>query len=273
MSNFNILQEKKSLPLSRESSRLIDAPLEVRLRIYGFCLPRGRVIYANCPSFSVVLPPSGEKNTFIFEAGDDDPDFGVDLAKVDKSSNGIFSVSKQVSEEALDILYGQNLFQLYLHAEGELLLRKNFSERNRQRMRHMLVVLQPLGFLIQPSWKPDHRLWSSILRNLVSFRLVAQEPFADIEYHDVLRHEQEMDMWLVWINPLLACFSQHLQIGTRVQVDFDEKEKAGELVKEHLTCGYQTIQCHVAGDRIFRRGRYSFESGYFEDVIVTTDLP
>jgi len=51
--------------------------------------------------------------------------------------NSIFLISKQISGEALDILYGENVFKLHLNREGESYLQKNFTEANRQRMRHL----------------------------------------------------------------------------------------------------------------------------------------
>jgi hypothetical protein len=55
---------------------------------------------------------------------------------IDKSA--IFVVSKQISEEALDVLYGDNFFQLgryFLHAERDL--KKTFTLANIRRVRYL----------------------------------------------------------------------------------------------------------------------------------------
>ena len=66
-----------------------------------------------------------------------------------KNKNSIFLLSKQISEEALDILYGDNIFKLYLHGEGEVYLKKNFTEANRQRMRYLLLIAEPNGCFVR----------------------------------------------------------------------------------------------------------------------------
>src|ERR1700743_2589662 len=92
----------------------------------------------------------------------------------------------------------KNTFEVELHSE--LALRKNFSERNRRRMRHIVVVARPPGFRVPPGRKPDHALWSSALPSLKSLRLVALEPGAHLRIYP---YEEQMDMWLLWINPFL----------------------------------------------------------------------
>ena len=271
MDDFDLPQEKSEQFLDGKPLRFLDVSLDIRLRVFGLCLPRRRIVYANGPSFNVVSPFVSEGDFPPVDRGDESQGFGINVANDIQSSNGLFLVSRQVSDEALNVFYGQNLFQLYLHAEGDILLQKNFSECNRKRIRHLLVVLQPPGFLIHSGWKPDHRIWSSILPNLKTFRFVAQEPLAGADFHDVLSYEQAMDMWLIWINPLLRCFGQHLQPSTTVHVDFDENEEIGGLIKDHFTCNYHTIQCHIVGDRLFQRGQFAIDSEFSEDVMVMSD--
>jgi hypothetical protein len=60
-----------------------------------------------------------------------------------KNKNSIFLVLKQISKEALDILYRDNIFKLRLYNKGEYYLAKNFTEANRQRIRYLLLTAQP----------------------------------------------------------------------------------------------------------------------------------
>jgi len=198
-----------------------------------------------------------------FESGP--PDLSIDLWNISKNNNSLFLVSKQISKEALDILYGENIFKLYLHGEGEWLLRKNFSESNRQRMRYILAIAQPIGVSFEPGRKPDNALWSSILPNLKAFRLVAQQPLEAAGYYYAPTLEQEMDRWVKWIKPFLEFFGQHLRSPVIVEVDDDDRKETSELIKQCLPNGYRKVQCHLVGDLIFKRGQFSIESGYWDD--------
>ncbi|PVH68668.1 hypothetical protein DL98DRAFT_554759 [Cadophora sp. DSE1049] len=179
--------------------------------------------------------------------------------------NSIFVVSKQISEETLDILYGENTFKLHLHGEGQYYLKKNFAEANRQRMRYLLLVAQPTGVSYEPGRMPDNALWSSILPTLKGLRIVAEQPVEASSYYGAPSLEQEIDRWVKWIRPFLQCFGQYLSRETIVQVDINGRAETRELVKECLPYGYREIRCRHVGDLIFKRGRFSWESGYWDD--------
>ena len=66
------------------------------------------------------------------------------------NNNSIFPVSKQISNEALDILYRENIFKLRLYREGEYFLKKNFAKGNRQRIQYLLLTTQPMGVSYEP---------------------------------------------------------------------------------------------------------------------------
>src|SRR5207247_2224933 len=128
-------------------------------------------------------------------------------------------LSKQISEECLDILYGENMFELYLNGGGEHYLRKNFTEVNTRRMRYLLLIAQPMGFSYKPGGIPDNVLWASILPSLKVLRIVTEQPIRSPGYFGAPTLEQLMDCWVKWIRPFLECFGQHLIAGTTVQVD------------------------------------------------------
>jgi hypothetical protein len=65
-------------------------------------------------------------------------------------------LSKQISEETLDIPYGENLFEVHLHDDGEADLAGNFTEANRRRMRRMVLI----AWRISISYMLDDILWS-----------------------------------------------------------------------------------------------------------------
>ncbi|KAJ9601895.1 hypothetical protein H2200_013610 [Cladophialophora chaetospira] len=114
-----------------------------------------------------------------------------------RSNNGLLMVSKQISEETIDLLYGENIFEVGLHGGGESVFQVNISKRNRRRMRRIIAVARPPGSLVPPGWKPDQVLWRSTLPNLTSSRLVALEPTADMDQSKIYTFDEEMDMWLM----------------------------------------------------------------------------
>jgi hypothetical protein len=173
------------------------------------------------------------------------------------NNNSIFLVSKQISNEALDILYGENIFKLRLNGEGEYFLKKNFAEGNRQRIRYLLLTAQPIGVSYEPGRMPDNALWSSILLTLKGLRIVAEQPVEALLYYGAPSLEQDIDHWVKWIKPFLQCFGQYLLRETIVQVDINGRAETRELVEECLPHGYQEIRCRHVSDLIFKRGQFS----------------
>jgi len=192
-------------------------------------------------------------------------DLDGDYWNPNKNRSSIFRLSKQISEEALDILYGENIFKLCLHGEGEVYLKKNFTAANRQRMRYLLVTAEPRGVSYEPRKVPDNSLWSSILPTLKGLRVIAEQPVQASSYYGAPTLEQEMERWVKWTRPFLQCFGQHLSRETIVQVDIDGRAETRDLVKEYLSHGYREIRCRHVGDLMFKRGWFSWESGYWDD--------
>lgn len=123
-----------------------------------------------------------------------------------KNNNNILIPSKQISEEALNALYGDNIFKLHFNGEGECYFRKNFTEANRQRMRFLLLVAQPCGVSYELGRMPDDASWSSMLPHLRVLRLVADHPLEAGGYYNAPTLEQDIDRWVEWIRPFLECF-------------------------------------------------------------------
>jgi hypothetical protein len=244
------LEMLRTLP-KPPATGLLHLPIEIRLQIYYYCIPRKRIIEATNPRF----------NQFSFV--DPIPDLGS--YNPNKNKNSIFLLSKQISEEALDVLYGDNVFKFSLDGEVEYHFQKNFTDRNRQRMRFLLLIAWPWGFSYTPEKTVDDALWCSILPHLKGLRLVVGQPVEAWGYDNASRLEQDMDRWINWIRPFFQCFGQHLSIQTNVEIDNDGRVETGALMKECLPHGYQEIRCRDFGDFIFKRGQFSWESGYWDN--------
>lgn len=104
-----------------------------------------------------------------------------------------------------------------------------------------------------------------MLPRLKVLRLVAKQPVKGAGYYNAPSLEQDLYCWMNWIRPFLQCFGRHLMMQTKVEVDTDCRAEAGELIKKCLPHGYQEVRCRIVGDRIFERGKYSWESGYWDD--------
>lgn len=190
---------------------------------------------------------------------------GSDYWEPNKNRNSIFHLSKRVSEEALDVLYGDNVFKLHLNGNDEYYLKKNFSDRNRERMRYLLLIAQQSGAAMLPGKLVDEALWRSILPDLKGLRIVAEQPVVARGYYNAPTLEQDMDRWVNWFRPFLQYFGQYLSIRTNVQIDVNGQAETRTLIKESLPHGYQEIRCRYIGDLIFERGQFSWGSRYLDD--------
>ncbi|KAF2804523.1 uncharacterized protein BDZ99DRAFT_397596 [Mytilinidion resinicola] len=239
-----MLEKLRLPPKTPAPTGLLRLPFEILLQIYYHCIPRKRIIEVAHLCFIPQWLPDLE----------DGQDFEDD--------NSIFLLSKQISEEALDVLYGDNVFKLYLHGEGESYLKKNFSHQNRQRMKYLLLIARPRGVSYTPENRVDDVLWRCMLPHLKGLRIVAEQPVKERSYYGAPTHKQEMDCWINWFPPYMQCLGQYLVRETKIEVDANDHAETEELVKKCLPYGYQKIQCHLVGDLIFKRGQYSWESGY-----------
>ncbi|KAK6591985.1 hypothetical protein H4I95_11935 [Botrytis cinerea] len=179
----------------------------------------------------------------------------------DRKKNSIFLVCKQISKEALDVMYGENAFRHYLHTEGDLCLKTNFTDANRGRMRMLLLTAEHRSWIGEIT--PDIAMWSSIIPTLKILRLVAEQPVQET-YWNASPLQKEMESWFMFMRAFLNCF-HHLLEGRLLEVDFNEKTETGEVVKECMLGGYREVRCRLSGDFMFRRGPFSYNSGYWDD--------
>jgi hypothetical protein len=271
--------ENLGAPPKTPASCLLRLPFEIRLQIYHYCIPRKRLVEVGSPYFIHQWYSEDHASTFE-EDQDDDSEHNAaypkDRAKLDGqvsrlddcfwgsywNKNSILRLSKQISEEALDVLYGDNIFKLRLERE-EFDLETNFVEANIKRMRYLLLVAQP-SHIYSDDKIPNDALWHSILPQLKILRIVAQQPPEDPRYSNA-NLEHDIEGWVNWLKPFLQCFGRHLSRRTIVEVDDDGREETAALVKKYLPDGYRKLQCHLVGDFVFKRGPYSWESGYWDD--------
>jgi hypothetical protein len=180
-----------------------------------------------------------------------------------KRTTGILSVSRQISEEALNVLYGRNLFIVLVHGGAHDKLLK-FGTANIQRIRHLRLVAQPMGICYPEPMKFDSRLWAPLLTNLRQLCLVVQQPLRARGYYNAPSLEEDMREWVAWLEPILRYLAENITKTTIVGIDDNDLVKTGELVQKCFPSGYEKVQT-VTGDKIFMRGEFSWESGYWDD--------
>lgn len=180
-----------------------------------------------------------------------------------KTKTGILGVSKLISEEALDILYGRHIFTVSVHggAHRKLL---NFGITNLRRIRCVRLVAQPMGVCYPDTLKIDPLFWRPLLTDLNRLSLVVQQPLRAGGYYNAPSLEEDMREWVTWLEPILQYLAGYITKTTIVEVDDNNLMETSQLVHKYFPPGYQKART-VTGDRIFMRGHFSLESGYWDD--------
>jgi len=170
-------------------------------------------------------------------------------------NTAVLLVSRQVSEEALDALYGENVFEIVLHARSDILI--EIAPANRQRIRRLQLAVRPFGIFYGLPLDPDSQIWPRILANLTKLSIVAQQPRKS-QFPDTSL-EQEVNKWLTWLKPILEYVNQSVSSGIVVEVDHNDCKETSELIKECLPNRCRKVQ-NRTGDVYFERGEFRFVS-------------
>lgn len=184
----------------------------------------------------------------------------------DKIKN-LLLVSKQVSEEALDVFYGNNTFEVDFNRKGCLLFCQKLTEENRRRIRRLQVLLQPHAYGIADAIVG----FSPILSQLAKLSIIAQQP-APFGHHqfwvnipfDSESDEEEVEVvgtqaramrqWIKWLNTMMEWMVPQLPSDVRIEVDDNGLKETGEVLEQCLP-RFQRVQTWQ-GDITFSRVRY-----------------
>jgi len=219
---------------------ILDLPLELRREIYRHCLIRKGFIDA----YFVLI------DEYSFS------EWGI---RDNKKS--LLLVSKQISEEASEILYGENTFSYLFNADSGYYFKKNFSVSNIARIRKLCVIMQDSGCQY-PNDMPDMTLWSPILARLTRLVVVAKQPLEPRTYWNAPSFESELREWESWFGATVGYISQQVPSTVVVEVDDDDRAETDALVKKYFADRHRKV-CTIRGDLLFNRRAYSVESGYF----------
>lgn len=221
-------------PESNPLCGFLDLPCELRLQIYSYCIPQDFVVFL--------------RETVFFSADERKRDFYQRLRDFpNQGRRNLFILCKQISNEALDILYATNTFEILLYDQGEKLLRYHFTDASRHRIQKVLVVAR--CSFASPWNEPDISLWASLLPNLRNFGLIASQGWYDtvggLKWDGLGIHEAYMaynthwqwfmlERWLDWIENYLECFGQYLREETCIEVDFMDGQETKELIQRYM---------------------------------------
>ncbi len=208
-------------PSSRRPIGFLDLPFELRHNIYCQCLVR---------KDSIKLHKLFICNWRFRKSCNTD------------ARKGLLLGSKQVGCEALDVLYGDNVFQKVLDRSGGgagHCILKYLSEANRQRIRNVQIVLQPDGYGY--SRMLDSALWSPILAGLKKLSIVALQPLQANRYRWPCSLEKDMQEWMEWVRIVLQYIAPQLSISCIIEVDEIDRKKTSALMKEYFPTGYREV--------------------------------
>jgi hypothetical protein len=242
---------------SSQPSGFLCLPLELREKIYFHLLLRS-AIHVQYLNFEVdpwirSIWEDSERLALYDEVEDIAP----------KRKTGILSVSRQISEESLNVLYGRNLFIVTVHGGAHNKLLK-FGTANIRRIRYLRLVAQPMGICFPEPMEFDSQLWIPLLTDLSQLCLIVQQPLRVGGYFNAPTLEEDMQEWVVWLEPILRYLARNILETTIVEIDDNNLVETGEVVQKCFRSGYKKVQTET-GDRIFERGMFSWESGYWDD--------
>lgn len=239
----NTLSLMPSSSTQNELVGFLDLPLEIRCQIYSYFVRKS--------AFNV--------STFRGE------EWCVPGQHMQHGLISLLLVSKQVYQEASDVLYGSTEFQVGINFRGGSCLRK-LNVGTRRRIRKLIVVARAFRMYEGP-YHPalSRRLWSPLLSQLTHLAIVVQQPVQQ-PYHRPSHHKQQLTKWVDWIKPIMNYIGQSLHPRCTVAVDDNGKGKETRaLVKMSFPHGFCQVQTPT-GDFHFGRGE-SIESRYWNSML------
>ncbi|KAF7945029.1 hypothetical protein EAE96_009812 [Botrytis aclada] len=158
---------------------------------------------------------------------------------IEKLTIGLLRVSQQISDEALDVLYGHNKFTLMFHSRSWY----NHSppcilnSGNMKRIRDIHMICER-RILLKGHSIMNLDLWLPLLVNVRRFEVFVQNPLA--------RSKFDAEEGIDWIEPLLMGVAEVSGTRPRITVDGDEgSTPIINLVTKCFGAGYKNLVLSV----------------------------
>jgi hypothetical protein len=206
--------------------------------------------YCNLPAWKRLPPSMSSEFQFVCQH-----DWVPKLPYI-SALPGLLQVSRQISEEALNVLYGDNLFLIDLWLARDWDLNTGFYEANWKRVRHVMLLNRMIWQQPQP-FTMATCIWDCVCPRLITLAIVGQQPLAE------LWSETTVDIWTNGFIVMLKCVSASLSPNAQVLADIDEAQAPDKLMAKHLTHSYRHVRSNI-GDRLLRRGAYDTDDEWLD---------
>lgn len=234
----------------------LDLPVEIRLQIYRLYVPRGRVVMNN----ATIL---GRGHGFVVY--EDSVLRTPRVLSLLPFTTALLVVCKQVSEECLDVLYGENRFEIDLARGAQAIFRMAFTEQNIRRIKNVHVIARlaatPPELRLLP--QPDYQFWAMIFPHLISFALQANEPATCDDAigarwdADKVLERSLINTWKGRAEPYFELFGKLLgDVDRNIKVGISVGEATLVLAQRHIPGNYPVKRVYkvcICGRRCTRR--------------------
>jgi hypothetical protein len=218
-------------------SSLFEFPLEIRQQIY-------RLLYLR--NHSVIDVPLYTR------------DLDYLTKKPHSMSNSLLLSSKQISQEALDILYSENVFKLRFNFDGdfaEQTVWKTVGRGNLQRIKKVLLVIWANRDLIPIKCQLNMGGWSPIIDFSQLTRLViVASPRKPLGWYDM-----NEDDWLECFERWMGQFSRRLTNTLVVEIDDNDSFETRAVISASFPIHGAVQTRTLTGDHCYLRTRGDME--------------
>ncbi|CAF9933908.1 MAG: hypothetical protein HETSPECPRED_009045 [Heterodermia speciosa] len=246
---------------------LLRLPVELRQHVFAFIFGPRRVVdlrhvrlELDARYRNMIYRPVSEK---LRECDNREKEWRTIILEESEWMTGILEVSRVISDEALDVLYGQNTFVVDIHGMDHRRLLK-LGAANLRRIHHLRIVARPMGTSYRKPLVIDPQIWLPLLEGMVQFCIVVQQPLVARQYLDAPTLEQELCKWTTWLDPVLEYFSAVLPKTTAINLDNDDHAETTAMMDKHFGSGYQKVRT-ITGDLCFMRRQYLWGSEHWDD--------
>lgn len=115
------------------------------------------------------------------------------------------------------MLYGENLFELYLDRGAEATLKKTFTKENLHRIRFILAIA-PSPYYSGELNPPDIPFWAMMIPNLKVFGWATQADKKAEQNIGISTMEQGLEGWMEWTDAYLDCLAEFLVHGVEFKM-------------------------------------------------------
>ncbi|KAI1133689.1 hypothetical protein F5Y10DRAFT_228349 [Nemania abortiva] len=298
-------------------SPLLAVPLEIRRHIYSFCVPHhltfdcsADMYYQNRPVGWIEPPWHSNESCEGYTSYEEDPinlqdvfdkesptnEGGSDCGRkaqsrlFEQDDHDLFSFSsyrsafpallllcRQITHEVETMLYERNTFVVDIHSQNEHTERQ-FSRRNQELMRNIILILRPVEAPYQPDSLLDPDIWNTALGNLMTLGVILEQPKPPIldwiresekepsgDFPTLLQNKKRAaaGQWMTWLLPVFEYLVRTIPEQTEIVVDVTEEDDTMQAL-EYFQKGPFRFQRLPTADSIPNRVGFAWESGSME---------